>query len=137
MPLKLKPLPVTATFEIDTLVPPVFVSVSESVAVWPTVSLPKLRLDGFGLRVPTVTPVPESATLRVGFEAFDVTVRVPLALPADAGSKETLNVVLCPAVRVTGVVMPLKPKPVPVTATLEIDTLVPPVLVTVSDSVAV
>ena len=63
--------------------------------------------------------------------------KVPLALPADVGSNETLNVVLCPAVSVTGVVMPLKLKPVPVTATCEIETLVPPVLVTVSESVAV
>ena len=99
--------------------------------------MPKLRLDGFALSVPAVTPVPDSATFNVGFDAFDVTVNVPLALPADAGSNETLNEALAPAARFTGVVMPLKLKALPVTATLEIETLVPPVFVIVSVSVAV
>ena len=135
MPLKLKPVPLIATFEIDTLVPPELVTVSDSVPVWPTVWLPKLRLEGFGVSVPGVTPVPDSAMFSVGLEPFDVTVNVPLALPADAGSNDTLNVALCPAVSVTGVVMPLKLKAAPVTATFDIETLVPPVLVIVSESV--
>jgi len=87
--------------------------------------------------VPAVTPVPDSATFNVGFDAFDVTVNVPLALPAAAGLKETLNDVLAPAARFTGVVIPLKLNPLPVTATFEIETLVPPVFVIFSVSVAV
>ena len=87
--------------------------------------------------MPTVTPVPERAMFNVGFEAFEVTVNVPLALPAEAGSNETLNEVLAPAARFTGVAMPLKLNPLPVTATFEIETLVPPVFVICSVSVAV
>jgi hypothetical protein len=71
--------------------------------------------------------------VRVGLEALEVTVTVPLALAADVGVKVTLKVVLCPAVRVTGAVMPLSVNPVPLIATCEMVTLVPPVLVTVSD----
>ena len=76
-----------------------------------------MRLEGLGVRVPTVTPVPESGITSDGFEAVDVIVTVPVLLPDDEGANETLNVVLCPAVSVTGVVMPLKLKSVPVTAT--------------------
>ena len=66
---------------------------------------------------PGVTPVPDTGMVRVGFEALDVMVRLPLALPADDGAKEAVKVVLCPAVRVTGVVMPLKLNPEPLMAT--------------------
>jgi hypothetical protein len=55
--------------------------------------------------------------VRVGFEAFDVTVRLPLALPADAGVNVTVKLVLCPAVSVTGVVIPLRLYPVPLIPT--------------------
>jgi hypothetical protein len=64
-----------------------------------------------------------------------VTVTLPLTAPADGGVNETLKLALCPAVSVTGVAIPLKVNPVPLTPTFEIVTLVPPVLVTVSDSV--
>jgi len=43
-----------------------------------------------------------------------------------------VNVVLCPAVSVTGVVIPEMLNPVPDAATAEIIALVPPVLVRVS-----
>ena len=94
-----------------------FVTVSEMDCLFPTVTVPKLRLVGFAPSVPGVTPLPESGTVRVGFEAFDVTVRLPLALPADVGANDTLNVALCPAVSVTGVVIPLKLNPDPLTET--------------------
>jgi len=83
----------------------------------PTVTLPKLRLDGLGDRAPAEIPVPDSGMVSDGFEPFDVTVTVPVALPAAVGVKVTLNVVLAPAVSVTGVVMPLKLNPVPLIAT--------------------
>jgi len=79
----------------------------------PTVTLPKLRLVGFDPSAPGVTAVPESGMVRVGFEAFDVTVRLPVALPADCGANATVKVALCPAVSVTGAVIPLRLKPVP------------------------
>ena len=93
------------------------VTVSDSDCWFPTVTLPKLRLKGLAPSVPGVTPVPDKGTVRVGFEALDVMVRLPLALPAEDGANETLNVVLCPAVRVTGVVIPLKLNPDPLIPT--------------------
>ena len=100
-----------------TLVPPVLVTVSESDCLFPTVTVPKLRLVGFAPRVPGVTPVPDKGMVSVGFEALDVIVMLPLALPADDGANETLKVALCPAFSVTGVVIPLKLNPEPLMAT--------------------
>ena len=57
----------------------------------------------------------------------------PLELPEDCGSKMTLKDVLCPGVRVRGVVNPLMLKPAPVTVTCVMVKLVPPVLLSVSD----
>ena len=93
------------------------VTVSDRDCLFPTVTLPKLRLVGFAPSVPGVTPLPDSGIVRVGFEALDVMVRLPLALPADDGVNETLKVALCPAVRVTGAVIPLKLNPEPLIAT--------------------
>jgi hypothetical protein len=53
----------------------------------------------------------------VGFEALEVSVRLPLAPPADDGVNETLKLVLCPEVSVTGVVIPVKLNPDPLIAT--------------------
>ena len=93
------------------------VTVSDRDCLFPTVTLPKLRLVGLVPNVPGVTPVPDRGMVRVGFEALEVMVRLPLALPADDGANETLNVALCPAVRVTGVAIPLKLNPEPLIAT--------------------
>jgi len=79
----------------------------------PTVTLPKLRLVGFDPSVPWATPVPDNGMVRVGLDAVEVIVTLPLALAADVGANLTLKVVLWPAVRVSGVVMPLRLKPVP------------------------
>jgi hypothetical protein len=83
----------------------------------PSVTLPKLRLVGFDPSPPGATPVLDNGIVRVGFEAFDVTVRLPLALPADCDVKTTVKVALCPAVSVTGVVIPLRLYPVPLVPT--------------------
>jgi hypothetical protein len=58
---------------------------------------------------------------------------LPLAAPLAVGAKSTAKDVLCPAASVTGE-NPLKLKPVPLALALEIETLVPPLLVNVSDS---
>ena len=93
------------------------VTVSERALSLPTVTLPKLRLVGFDPKSPGEIPVPDNGIVKVGFEALEVTVTLPLALAADAGVKVTLKVALCPALRVTGVVMPLSVNPVPLMAT--------------------
>ena len=79
----------------------------------PTVTLPKLRVVGFDPSVPWATHVPVTGMVRVGLDAVEVMVTLPLALAADVGANLTLKVVLWPAVRVSGVVMPLRLKPVP------------------------
>ena len=127
--------PVTLACEIVTDDPPVLVSVSERFALLLTWTLPKARLVGFALSVPGATPVPESAMLRLGFDPFEVIVTLPLTAPAADGANLTVNEVLCPAFRVRGNVSPLMLKPAPVVEAAEIVTLVPPLLVNVSDCV--
>jgi hypothetical protein len=60
-------------------------------------------------------------------------VTFPLALAADWGANATLKLALWPAVRVSGVVIPLRLNPVPLIPTWEIVRVEPPELVTVSD----
>ena len=119
--------PVTCTAEPVALSVPVFAPLE------PTVTLPKLWLAGLTPSCPGAVPVPVNATANDGFDAFEVTVKLALALPADAGANTTEKVTLCPAVRVVGSESPLTenaaaPELAPVIVTLE-----PPVLVIVSD----
>lgn len=81
--------------------------------------------------MPAVTAVPESGILSDGFEPSDVIVTLPVALPAAVGVNLTLRVVFAPAATVTGVVIPLRLNPLPLTAACEIVTLAPPVFVSV------
>ena len=99
-----------------TVVPPVLVRVSDIDLVFPTVTVPKLMLLGLAPRPPGETPVPAKGIVRVGFEAFDVIVTLPLALPAADGLNETVKVAPCPDARVSGAVIPLIVNP-PLTAT--------------------
>ena len=76
--------------------------------LFPTVTLPRFSVEGEMLSVPTAdVPVPERETVRVGFEALDEIVTLPFAIPVVAGANLTVNVVLCPAFNVSGVVIPL------------------------------
>ena len=79
----------------------------------PTITLPKPRLLGLDPNAPDATPVPANGIVRVGLEAVDVIVILPLALPAEDGVKVALKVVLWPAVSVIGAVIPLRLNPVP------------------------
>lgn len=81
--------------------------VSSNDELLPTVTFPKLRLVGLDVRKPGATPVPDRLTVSGEFEASDVMVTLPLAAPAAWGENDTLNVVLCEAASVKGVVMPL------------------------------
>jgi len=93
----------------------------------------KVRLVGDAVNTAAgVVAVPVSGIDRLGFDASEVTVTVPLKVPADVGANFTVNDVLCPGVNVTGGVIPEMLKPVPDAATAEIVVLEPPVLVTVS-----
>lgn len=92
-------------------------TVSESVWFAPTGTLPKVRLVGFDPSAPGAIPVAVSGMVSVGFDAVEVTVTLPLTLPAAEGVRLTLKVAVCPAVNVAGVVIPLTPNPVPLAAT--------------------
>ena len=70
-------------------------------------TLPKLRLVGFDVNEPGETPVPDKDIVKVGLEAFEEMVTVPLALPVVCGAKVTVNVFAWDAFSVSGVVMPL------------------------------
>lgn len=49
IPLRVNPVPLMVTFEIETLVPPVFVIVPDKDWLEPTVTLPKLSDVGLAL----------------------------------------------------------------------------------------
>ena len=94
IPLKLNPVPVIAACEIVTLVPPLFVTVTEAVCCDPTVTLPNASLAGLLVSCPAATPAPESGIVSVGFGAFEVRVTLPLTAPAVCGANVTPKVVL-------------------------------------------
>jgi hypothetical protein len=113
IPVRVKPDPLTLACEIVTLDPPEFVNVADWDCVPPTVTVPKPRLVGFAKRTPAVTAVPDNGMVRPGFEAFDVTVTLPVTDPEVVGANLMPKVVLCPALKVKGAVIPLRVKSEP------------------------
>jgi hypothetical protein len=113
-PERLKPAPLGVAPVIVTVDPPVLVSVSGKLWLLPICTLPKLKLDGLGLRVPAVTPLPARGMLRVGFDALLVIAMLPLTDPDDAGVNNTAKATLWPAPNEAGRLSPLIEKPVPV-----------------------
>lgn len=93
-PLIEKPAPLKFACEIVIPDPPVLVSVSDKLELFPTCTFPNARLLGFGDRVPGVTPVPESGMLTLGFDPLDVMLTLPLTAPLAVGLKSTVNEVL-------------------------------------------
>jgi hypothetical protein len=79
---------------IVTVEPPELVRVSDKVRLFPTCTLPKLRLVAVAVSEPGVTPVPESGTVNVGFDALLVMARLPGADPPVVGVNVTLKVAL-------------------------------------------
>ena len=76
--------------------------------------------------------MPESVIVLGEPGAVLVTVTVPVSLPAVAGLKITLNVMLCPTTRVSGVPDPLSVNPAPLSAICDIVTFVLPEFFTVT-----
>lgn len=93
--------------------------------------MPNPRLDGFAVKAPAVTPLPESAQVNAEPVA-GVTVTVPDALAVVVGVNVTVKPPLAPGARVMGVVMPLRANPVPVAVALLMVMLEPPELVKVA-----
>lgn len=135
IPEKLNPDPLAVICEIVSAEPPTFVSVSGSVLLLPVATLPKLRLAGLAASWPGVTPVPDSGTFKVEFAALELIARFPLTLPADAGEKVTLKLILWPSARLIGSANPEVLNPEPVAFTAEIVRLAPPEFVRVSVTV--
>jgi len=96
----------------------------------PTDTLPKATLEGLADSCPSI-PVPLKLMVAGEPGALLVIEMEPLADPLVVGVNVALNVVLCPAAIVIGVVMPLFPNPVPVMVTAETVTLAVPEFVSV------
>jgi hypothetical protein len=84
--------------------------------------------------LPGATTVAESGIFNVALEALLVIAIFPLEEPAVVGASVTVNVTVCPAIKVRGAVKPVMLYPVPLAAALEIVTLALPEFVTVSES---
>ena len=134
--------------------PPELVNVADWVRLLPSCTFPKSMLDGATESCPGANPEPETGTVTVvmvlvvaellrlplrlpGFAVEAVLTReiVPLSVPPEGGVKLTLIIALCPAVRVSGKLTPLKLKPVPVTVAWDMVTSEPPELVNVAGCV--
>jgi hypothetical protein len=102
----------------------------------PTTTLPKSKLAGETDSWPCAVPVPESAMLSGELSAVDTTERLPLLDPVAVGAKVIVNVTLCFGERVIGTLSPLTAKPAPLMSAAEMVTFDPPVLVKVSESLA-
>jgi hypothetical protein len=100
---------------LDTLIPdtitgefPVFFKLTVSRLLFPTVSLPKLRLVGVAVMVlVAATPVPLILITRGTFGAATANVSVPFKAPLIVGVRARWNCVVAPTANVSGVVRPL------------------------------
>jgi len=110
--------------------------VSVCVLATPTVTLPKLTLEGV-TEICGCIPVPLSEIVAGELVALLTTATLPARLPAEAGANVTLKEVDWPAARFSGSVIPLVLNPVPVALTCEMETLEFPVLEIVTLCVAV
>ena len=98
------------------------------VLVTPTVTLPKLMLDGITL-IWGCTPVPLSETTAGELVAVLTTLMLPDTAPVASGENFAVSGRLWPAERVTAPGNPVTLNPVPAAATCEILTLPVPVFV--------
>jgi hypothetical protein len=130
IPEVLKPAPATVTEAIVTVALPPFVSVTVCELLVPVVTLPNAALVGVAANCGCV-PVPLSVIVVGEFDALLTIEMLPLTLPAAVGANFALNVVLSPAPKASGVVMPVLLKPAPVTVTAEMVTVALPPFVRV------
>lgn len=114
---------------------PGFLIVSVWELVTPTVTLPKLTLEGM-TEICDCTPVPLRVIVEGEFVALLTTVTLPERLPVEAGVNVTPKDLDCPTARVRGSVIPLVLKPVPVALICETETLELPVFEIVTFCVA-
>jgi hypothetical protein len=127
-PLTVNPVPVTLSFDSDTLPVPVFVRVTVFVVLVPAATLPKLNEVGEAesWRVCAAVPVPERATLTDGVAELFTNVSVPAKVPVVVGAKLTVSAEEDPAGMVSGRAVGGSLKPVPDTETDEMVRLAVP-----------
>ncbi len=113
MPVTLKPVPEAVTVATDKAADPVFSRVTVFDALLPMGTFPNATLAGEAA-MPIVTPEPVMTMFIVASEALLLNAMLPLTLPAAVGANWAVNVVLCPAAKVSGVEMPAVVKPAPV-----------------------
>lgn len=108
IPLAAKSFALTVTWEIVTLVFPLFVMVTFWELELPTLIPVKLKLVGLAVSVTVAAvPVPLKATAVGEPGALLVMLTLPVRLPAVVGANKTLNVAVPPTAMVAGVVSPL------------------------------
>ena len=72
--------------DVTVTLAPLAVKLHDADPLVPTTTLPRARVVGETESVPLVTvPVPDSGTVRVGFEALDAIVILPFTVPAAVG----------------------------------------------------
>ena len=98
--------------------------------VWPSTTLPKLKLAGEIAR-PACAPLPVTGIVNGELPALLTIVMVPVVPPAAVGSKETVRVAFWEGLSVAGVVIPLVVTPAPTEEMDEIFTAAVPVFVKV------
>ena len=130
-PLMLKPVPVTVVCEMIKLAFPESLRVTVCVFDMPTGTLPNAILAGT-TEICGFTPTPLKATVKLGLLALLVIVIVPVTVPMTVGVKVTFKEAWLPLAKLKGTVMPVAEKPVPVTATFEIERVPLAVLVKVT-----
>ena len=137
-PLVLKPVPVTLAWVIVRTPFPVLPIRIVWEFVEPTVTLPKLALEGVRLIAAwrACAPVPVREMVSDELVALLVTVTLPDALPTAVGANTALRVAVAAAFNVKGTVIPFTVNPVPLAAMLEIWTAAVPVLLKMMDFVA-
>jgi len=111
---------------------PVFVSVTGTEALAPSITDPKLMLAGVEDNPPWV-PVPLNVIVSVGFVALEAITMLPLAAPAVVGANVPVTVALAPAAICPPALSPLALNPVPVAVTVPILTVALPEFVKVND----
>ena len=115
-PDKLKPVPASDAWVTLRIAVPGFRMVRVWVLVTPTVTLPKLTLEGT-TEICGCTPVPLSAIVAGELVAVLTTLMLPETLPAEAGAKLAVIARLCPVAKGTAPEKPVTLNPAPVAAT--------------------
>jgi hypothetical protein len=130
-PEMLKPVPEALAAEIVTPAVPELLKVKVCVPLLPTITFPKLKVDGLGESAANM-PLPASEATVGELCALLLIETLPDALPDAAGANSALKVLDCPGARANGKVKPLMAKPAPVTLPCEIFKLAVPELVKVT-----